>query len=588
METQSIAKNLVYQRKLKGYTQEELSEKTQVTVRTIQRIEKGVVNPHLQTIKLLATALNVEIEDLLIIENPKEETLLKKWLILLHGTPFLGFIIPLANILIPLFIWIHKRDDNKIYYNHGVKIINFQITMSILYVFSFVALVTIEKWGFFLFISILPFSVVVMLFNIIISFNSQKCYYPLSIPFLNTKKRSPIIKSTTLVICLFLLSTSVYGQKTEVKKLDGSTITTNQIDRIITKLMDTANVQGLSLGILNNKKIVYTKAYGYKNKAKQELLDTSTVMYAASFSKPIFAFLTLILVQDQILDLDKPIYEYLDKPIPEYEDYSELGKDDQWKLITARMCLSHTTGLPNTRWLNVRTGEVDTLGPMKIYFKPGSRYAYSGEGLKLLQLIEEKITGKTIEELAIEKIFKPFGMNRTGYIWHQRFDDNYAIGHLENDELSPKKKRTDPVASGSLVTTILDYSKFVENVMQAKGLDKKVWKMMILPQIKINSKYQFPTITEETTMDNELINLSYGLGWGLLKCDYGRAFFKEGHDDAWRNYNINFIDKGISIIIMTNSANGELIFKELLEKLIGDNCTPWEWERYLPYNYKPN
>ena len=586
METQSIAKNLVYQRKLKGYTQEELSEKTQVTIRTIQRIENGYVNPHLQTIKLLATALDVEIEDLLIIENPKEEIILKKWLILLHGTPFLGFIIPLANILFPLFIWVHKREDNKLYYNHGVKIINFQITMSILYVFSIVALLTIEKWGLFLFISVLPFSVIVMLFNITKSLNSQTCYYPLSIPFFGSKKKNPIKKLSTLMICLFLISTSVFGQKTEIQKLDNSTITTNEIDRIVTKLMDTANVQGLSLGILNNKKIVYKKSYGFKNKTKNELLDTSTVLYAASFSKPVFSFLTLKLVQDQILDLDKPIYEYLSKPLPEYEDYAELANDNRWKLITTRMCLSHTTGLPNTRWLNVRTGEIDTLGPMKIYFKPGTRYAYSGEGLKLLQLVEEEITGKTVEELAIEKIFKPIGMNRTGFIWHERFDDNYAIGHLENDELNPKKKRTEPVSSGSLVTTISDYSKFVEYVMQGKGLNKKLWKMMISPQIKITSKYQFPTITDEITSDNELINLSYGLGWGLLKCKYGRAFFKEGHDDAWRNYNINFVDKGISIIIMTNSANGELIFKELLEKIIGDTFTPWEWERYTPYDFK--
>jgi CubicO group peptidase (beta-lactamase class C family)/transcriptional regulator with XRE-family HTH domain len=586
METQSIAKNLVYQRKLKGYTQEELSEKTQVTIRTIQRIEKGDVNPHLQTIKLLATALDVKIEDLFIIENPKEEALLKKWLILLHGTPFLGFIIPLANILFPLFIWIHKRDDNKIYYNHGVKIINFQITISILYFFSIVALLTIEKWGFFLFILVIPYSVAVMLFNIIKSFNSQKCYYPLSIPFLKIKNQNPMKKLNTLAIGLFLISTSVFGQKTEIKKLDGSTITTNEIDQIVTKLMDTANVQGLSLVILNNKKSVYTKAYGLKNKEKNELLDSSTVLYAASFSKPVFAFLTLKLVQDKILDLDKPIYEYLSKPLPEYEGYTDLANDDSWKLITTRMCLSHTTGLPNTRWLNVRTGEIDTLGPMKIYFKPGTRYAYSGEGLKLLQLVEEEITVKTVEELAIEKVFKPIGMNRTGFIWHERFDDNYAIGHLENDELNPKKKRTEPVASGSLVTTITDYSKFVEYVMQGKGLNKKLWKMMISPQIKINSKYQFPTITDETTTDNESINLSYGLGWGLLKCNYGRAFFKEGHDDAWRNYNINFVDKGISIIIMTNSANGELIFKELLEKIIGDTCTPWEWERYTPYDFK--
>jgi serine-type D-Ala-D-Ala carboxypeptidase/endopeptidase len=39
---------------------------------------------------------------------------------------------------------------------------------------------------------------------------------------------------------------------------------------------------------------------------------------------------------------------------------------------------------------------------------------------------------------------------------------------------------------------------------------------------------------------------------------------------------------------MTNSANGELIYKELLEKIIGDKFTPWQWQRYLPYDYKPN
>ena len=73
METTSIAKNVLYQRKLKGYTQEELAQKTQVTIRTIQRIEKGEVNPHLQTVKLHAVALEVEVEDLLPIQTPKPQ-----------------------------------------------------------------------------------------------------------------------------------------------------------------------------------------------------------------------------------------------------------------------------------------------------------------------------------------------------------------------------------------------------------------------------------------------------------------------------------------------------------------------------------
>ena len=389
-----------------------------------------------------------------------------------------------------------------------------------------------------------------------------------------------------ILLGLLLYFNFTFGQTQQIKKLDGTKISFSEIDKVVKRLMDTANVQGLDLAILNNKKTVFIKSYGYKNKINSELLDTNTVMYGASFSKPIFAYLTMKLVQEKTIDLDKPLYKYLSKPISKYEYFSDLKSDDRWKLITARMCLSHTTGLPNVRWLNPTTGVEDTLGVIKIYFEPGTKYAYSGEGLKLLQLVEEEITNKTVEELAIEKIFKPLGMTRTGYIWHKQFDGNYAIGHLEDGTLNPKKKRTTPVASGSLVTTISDYSKFVENIMHQKGLNKKLYKEMLSPQIKIYSKVQFPTITKETTSENKGIDLSYGLGWGLIKCKYGKAFFKEGHDDAWRNYNINFIDKGISIIIMTNSANGELIFKELLETLIGDTFTPWKWESYFPYNYK--
>ena len=136
MNKKSINENLVYQRKLKGYTQEELSDKTTVGVRTIQRIEKGDVQPHLQTIKLLAVGLNVEVEDLIAIENPKEETIKCKWMLLLHASPFFGFIIPFANVLFPLFTWISKAEDNKIYDTHGRAVINFHCTINILLIIS--------------------------------------------------------------------------------------------------------------------------------------------------------------------------------------------------------------------------------------------------------------------------------------------------------------------------------------------------------------------------------------------------------------------------------------------------------------------
>lgn len=386
-----------------------------------------------------------------------------------------------------------------------------------------------------------------------------------------------------------LFNSNFVGQTKFVTKLDGSKISKTEIDKTVTRLMDAANVQGLNLAILNKKKTVFLKSYGFRNKPDNALLNTSTIVYGASFSKAVFGYLVMKLVEEKIIDLDKPIYKYLKKPISDYEYFSDLKNDDRWKLITPRMCLSHTTGLPNVRWIHPTTGILDNLGVIKIYFTPGEKYAYSGEGFKLLQLAIEEITQKNVEELAQEKIFKPLKMTRTGYTWHESFgDDNVAVGHLNNGAIDVKKKRTEPVSGGSLVTTIADYSKFIENVMQQKGLKKGSYHEMLSSQIAIHSKTQFPTITAETTTENDSIHLSYGLGWGLFKCKNGRTFFKEGNGDSWKNYNINFIDKGISIIIMTNSENGESIYQELLETIAGDTCIPWRWQGYIPYTHKVN
>ncbi|HCA06223.1 serine hydrolase domain-containing protein [Chryseobacterium sp.] len=396
------------------------------------------------------------------------------------------------------------------------------------------------------------------------------------------------MKYNLIFILLLFIGNPVFSQLQTIRKIDGTTVTPSQVDLIVKKLMDTAHIQGLNLAVLNNNKTVFIKSYGFRNKPEKALMDTATIVYGASFSKAVFGYLIMKLTEEKVLVLDKPLYQYLKKPIAEYEYFSDLQGDSRWKSITARMCLDHTTGLPNVRWFHPTTGKQDTIGTMKIYFNPGTKYAYSGEGYKLLQLVVEELTGKNIDELAREKIFKPFAMTRTGYIWHESFgDSNVAVGHMNNGDIDKKKKRTEPVAGGSLVTTIADYTKFIEIIMQQKGLSKKMYREMLSPQIAIYSKTQFPPIQEETTTENKAIHLSYGLGWGYLKCPrYGKAFFKEGNGISWRNYNINFPEKGISVVIMINSENGEKVFQELVETVVGDTCIPWKWQDYIPYNQK--
>jgi CubicO group peptidase (beta-lactamase class C family) len=49
-------------------------------------------------------------------------------------------------------------------------------------------------------------------------------------------------------------------------------------------------------------------------------------MTGASFTKVAFAYMVMQLVQERILDIDKPVYQYLPKPLPEYEGYEELAQ----------------------------------------------------------------------------------------------------------------------------------------------------------------------------------------------------------------------------------------------------------------------
>lgn len=584
MESNSLAKNLLYQRKLKGYTQEELSDRTNVAIRTIQRIENGETNPHAQTIKLLAVALEIEVDDLVVLENPKEEVIQKKWLLLLHATPILGLVLPLCNVLFPLFLWIHKREDNKIYDTHGRKIVNFQITMTIFFLLSLIALVTIERYGFFFFMVVIPFSIIITLINIALSINSQKCFYPLSFPFLRKNK---VAKNVSFIIIFFVLnsvSNSIIAQ--DISRLDGSTISADSLSQKITQLTKNAQVHGVAISIFNDSKAVYQKTFGYKNYEEKLLLNESSNLYGASFSKAVFAVLVMKLVEENIIDLDVPLESYLEKKIYEYQpktrwhdNFADLKKDSLYHKITARMCLSHTTGFPNYRWF-----EEDQK--LRVKFEPGSLYGYSGEGFIYLQVVLERILGKGLEKLAQERIFEPLGMLNTSYQWDKDFESDFAFGHTTEGKLHKKDKDNEPRGGGTLETTAKDYTRFLEAVLHKKIISEASWSEIFRPQIRIHSERQFGPLAKNKTDLYDDIELSYALGWGAIQTPFGPGIFKEGHGDGFQHYSIIFPETGKGIMIMTNSDNGEGIFKELLEVALADIYTPWKWENYFPYDQR--
>src|SRR5215472_6570598 len=251
-------------------------------------------------------------------------------------------------------------------------------------------------------------------------------------------------------------------------------------------------------------------------------------MAGASLSKAAFSVLVMQLVASKTIDLDRPVQEYLPKPIPDYPEYRDLSGDLRYQKLTARMLLSHTSGFPNLRWLNPDH-------KLNINFEPGSRYAYSGEGIQLLQLVVETVTGKALKDLMEEHVFRPLKMSRTSMVSEQRLEDNSANGYDEWGRFLGHPQRQSAAAAGSMQTTLRDFARLLQAVLSGDQLIKSARELMLSPQIQILSKHQFPSLATATTEENKGIRLSYGLGWGLYWSPYGMAFFKEGHEEGFRH-----------------------------------------------------
>lgn len=391
----------------------------------------------------------------------------------------------------------------------------------------------------------------------------------------------------TLLVCFVIFfSTANIVSSQKVTRLNGSPILHDSLDKTIERLLHAADVQGLEISIFNNNRIVYKKAFGYTRSDTRLPLHTNSNMYGASLSKAVFAVLVMKLVEEGALDLDKPLQQYLSKPIYDYkpltrwhDNYSDLKNDSLYKKITARMCLDHTTGFANWRW-----DEKDEK--LRVNFEPGKKYSYSGEGMVYLQVVLEKMLGKSLETMMQEKIFTPLGMNMSSYTWQPQFDKDYAIGHNSAGELYEKDKDNEARSASTLETSLDDFTLFIEGVLNNRILKSTSRNKMFTPQIRLRSVQQFGPFRFRDTTANNAINLSYGMGWGLLQSKYGIGAFKEGHGDGFQHYTIIFPNKGTGIILMSNSDNAESIFKELLEVCIGDTFTPWYWENYIPYNMK--
>jgi hypothetical protein len=191
-----------------------------------------------------------------------------------------------------------------------------------------------------------------------------------------------------------------------------------KLNILTAKLIKELKVPGVSISLIENNKLTWSGCFGVSDADQQNKTDNKTIFEAASMSKPVFTYLVLKLVDQKKLDLDRPLSEYYsEKFISDYEDYSSD--------ITARMILTHTSGMPN--W---RKGGEERGGPIPIYSKPGTKFSYSGEGIYYLQRVIEHITQEPLEAYAKRNLFDKLGLESTSFVWTEKLDPQIATGHV--------------------------------------------------------------------------------------------------------------------------------------------------------------
>lgn len=347
------------------------------------------------------------------------------------------------------------------------------------------------------------------------------------------------------------------------------------IDAEAKRLMKREDVQGMALAVIDSGRIVHVAAYGYRNAARDLPLTTSTIMYGASLTKTAFTYMLMQLVDENRFDLDASVADLLPHPLPEYNrkdyDYTDLAGDPRWRLLTPRILLTHSSGFANFRWL-----EPDKK--LRFHFTPGTRYAYSGEGFYILQLILEQGLKFDVGKEMQTRVFDRLGMTNTSMTWRPDFANDLADGYALDGSMEPHDERSSVSAAGSMDTSIEDQARLWSAIVRGDGLSKASRAEMFRPQLAITSAHEFPSLAPETNPHNKEIGLAAGLGLVTFQDASGPAFFKAGHNDWTGNMVLCLRSEKRCVVMLANDVRAERVYPELARFVLGETRMPWHWE----------
>ena len=383
----------------------------------------------------------------------------------------------------------------------------------------------------------------------------------------------------TLIVAMATVALAISGQTRAADLVPIAADDSGILDTLITERMNEAGMVGVGAAIIVDKKVVWTKGYGFSDKAQAIPFTPNTVMNIASISKTVTGVALMRAVEEGKLSLDADINTYL--PFKVVNPHFPQGR------ITLRQLATHTSSITD-RWA-VYEGTYhygsDSPEPLdrflRDYFSPdGRRYAednflnaapgtqreYSNIAAGLAGYIVERAVGQKLDAYTQQQIFDPLRMKDTSWFLSKTALDKHAKLYVSQYGLAipiPLYGGT-TYPDGGVRTSVSDLSKFFIALLNEGEYEG----IRILQRRSTNEMLRF-AFTVKSKPDNvDLKEKNSGIFWqskfNVTRMGHG------GTDPGLKTEMLTDLSKDIGVILFTNTsldAQGMAAYSAIFEAL---------------------
>lgn len=319
-----------------------------------------------------------------------------------------------------------------------------------------------------------------------------------------------------------------------------------ELSPMIQYIISLFDIPGLAVGIVKNKDIVYIDGFGYKNIDTKEPITPTTIFDMASISKLFVATAIMQLVEQDRIDLEKPVTHYL--------PYFKL-ESKEYKDITIKQMLSHVSGMGNPKDYEYDKPQYDegaleryvrSLADERLLFTPGARFAYSDTAYDCLGDIIAKVSGMSFADYEKKHILGPVGMYASTFLKPEYLPEDWAAPHVRTLrthvwEGYPYNRMHCP--SSTLHSNVLEMCNWAIVNLNRGVIDHK--------RILNSSSYDILwKPLAETGWD--AMSSKIGLGWFIGEYKGKRTIRHSGADIGFRTDFVMIPEEDLAVTIMCN------------------------------------